>query len=45
MPNARNIMIGLIFGMVFGFIDNLGLWLGVDSYKVHAWGYLQGCFR
>lgn len=33
-------MIGLIFGMVFGFIDNLGLWLGVDTLQKYMPGGL-----
>lgn len=26
----RNVMIGLIFGIVFGFLDNFGLWMGIS---------------
>ena len=40
MPSGKNIMIGLIFGMVFGFIDNLGLWLGVDTLQKYMPGGL-----
>ena len=40
LPSGKNILIGLIFGMVFGFIDNLGLWLGVDSLQKYMPGGL-----
>lgn len=26
----RNVFIGLIFGIVFGFLDNFGLWMGIS---------------
>lgn len=29
-PSLRVILTGLVFGFVFGFIDNIGLWLGID---------------
>ena len=27
----KPVLIGLIFGITFGFIDNLGLWIGLDK--------------
>lgn len=33
--NYKNISIGLIFGVVFGIIDNVGLWLGISSFQKH----------
>ena len=29
----KKILIGLIFGIVFGLIDNLGLWIGMTSFQ------------
>ena len=29
--NMKSIFIGLIFGIVFGFIDNFGLWIGISE--------------
>tara|TARA_B110000967_G_C18736688_1_gene485464 strand:- start:456 stop:914 length:459 start_codon:yes stop_codon:yes gene_type:complete len=40
LPTIKNLLIGLIFGMVFGFIDNLGLWLGVDTLQKYMPGGL-----
>jgi hypothetical protein len=31
LPSFKNIMIGLIFGMVFGFLDNFGIWIGIEK--------------
>ena len=33
--NYKNIGVGLIFGIVFGIIDNVGLWLGISSFQKH----------
>jgi len=33
LPSFKNILIGLIFGIVFGFLDNFGIWMGID--KLH----------
>ena len=30
MPPSKNVMVGMVSGMVFGFIDNAGLFLGMD---------------
>ena len=30
-PSMKTILIGLVFGIVFGFIDNAGLWFGMDA--------------
>lgn len=30
IPNWHSLAIGLIFGIVFGFIDNFGLWMGLN---------------
>lgn len=29
--NMKSTLIGLVFGIVFGFIDNFGLWFGIES--------------
>ena len=30
LPSLKNIFVGLVFGMVFGFMDNFGIWMGID---------------
>ena len=30
MPPSKTVMVGMVSGMVFGFIDNAGLFLGMD---------------
>jgi hypothetical protein len=30
MPSLKTILVGMIFGFAFGFIDNSSLWLGMD---------------
>jgi hypothetical protein len=30
-PSFKNIILGLVFGIIFGFMDNFGLWMGVDK--------------
>lgn len=32
LPSMKNILVGLVFGVVFGFIDNFGLWMGIDTF-------------
>ena len=27
----RSVFVGLVFGIIFGFIDNFGLWIGIDK--------------
>ena len=29
-PTFKNIVVGMSFGLIFGFIDNAGLWIGLD---------------
>lgn len=31
MPPIKNILVGMVFGMVFGFIDNAGMFFGMDA--------------
>lgn len=31
MPSLNTIGVGLIFGVIFGFLDNFGLWMGIDK--------------
>ena len=31
LPSLRDLLVGLSFGIVFGFLDNFGLWMGMDS--------------
>ena len=31
LPDTKNLILGLSFGFLFGFIDNFSLWIGVDS--------------
>jgi len=31
MPTLKTIGLGLVFGVVFGFMDNFGLWMGIDT--------------
>ena len=30
MPSLKTILVGMIFGFTFGFIDNSSLWLGME---------------
>jgi hypothetical protein len=32
IPSYRSLLIGLTFGLVFGFLDNIGLWMGIDAF-------------
>lgn len=36
--SLRNILVGMSFGIVFGFIDNLGLWIGLSSFEKYIPG-------
>tara|TARA_Y100000389_G_C16986462_1_gene282790 strand:- start:4 stop:459 length:456 start_codon:yes stop_codon:yes gene_type:complete len=38
LPSIKNLSIGLIFGVIFGFIDNLGLWFGMDNFTKNIKG-------
>ena len=31
MPPIKNVLVGMVFGMVFGFIDNAGMFFGMDA--------------
>jgi hypothetical protein len=37
-PTFKNVLIGMSFGMVFGFIDNLGLWFGLQTFEKYIPG-------
>jgi len=32
VPSYKSLIIGLTFGLVFGFLDNIGLWMGIDTF-------------
>ena len=32
VPSYKSLVIGLTFGLVFGFLDNIGLWMGIDAF-------------
>ena len=36
----KNVLVGMSFGMVFGFIDNAGLWFGLQSFQNYIPGGL-----
>ena len=36
--SLRNILVGMSFGIIFGFIDNLGLWIGLSSFEKYIPG-------
>lgn len=38
LPSIRNILIGLVFGVMFGFMDNFGLWIGIDELQKYMPG-------
>ena len=38
LPSIKNILIGLLFGVIFGFIDNIGLWLGMNNFSKNIGG-------
>lgn len=31
MPPLKNVVVGMVFGLVFGFIDNAGMFFGMDA--------------
>ena len=31
MPPLKNVLVGMVFGIVFGFIDNAGMFFGMDA--------------
>lgn len=35
---VKNLLVGMSFGIVFGFIDNASLWVGLDTFKKHIPG-------
>jgi hypothetical protein len=32
VPSYQSLLVGLTFGVVFGFLDNIGLWMGIDTF-------------
>ena len=38
MPSMKKLLIGLIFGVTFGFIDNIGLWYGMNNLEKYMPG-------
>ena len=36
----KKVLVGMSFGLVFGFIDNAGLWFGLDSFQKYIPGGL-----
>ena len=38
LPSSTNILIGLLFGIVFGFLDNFGLWIGINKLEKYLPG-------
>lgn len=36
----RNVLVGMSFGLVFGFIDNVGLWVGLEKFEKYLSGGL-----
>ena len=39
-PSLKNISLGLIFGVIFGFMDNFGLWMGIEKLEKYLPGGL-----
>jgi hypothetical protein len=35
---VKNLLVGMSFGVIFGFIDNASLWIGLDTFKKHIPG-------
>ena len=31
LPPVKDLGVGLVFGIVFGLLDNIGLWMGIDT--------------
>ena len=38
LPPLKTIALGLVFGIVFGFMDNFGLWMGIDTLSKYITG-------
>ena len=38
LPSFKTISLGLVFGIVFGFMDNFGLWMGIDTLSKYITG-------
>ena len=38
VPSLKNLLIGLVFGIMFGFMDNLGLWIGLEELQKYMPG-------
>ena len=38
LPSLKNLLIGLVFGIMFGFMDNLGLWIGLEELQKYMPG-------
>ena len=38
IPPFNTLKIGLIFGIIFGFIDNIGLWFGLQTFEKYIPG-------
>lgn len=38
LPPLKNLLLGMTFGMVFGFMDNFGLWMGIDALEKYLPG-------
>lgn len=38
LPSFKNLLVGIIFGVIFGFIDNVGLWFGMDDFSKNIKG-------
>ena len=38
LPSFGSLFIGLTFGIIFGFLDNFGLWMGIDVLKEYMPG-------
>jgi hypothetical protein len=41
LPTLRVASIGLIFGVIFGFMDNFGLWVGIDAMQRYIPGGIK----
>ena len=41
LPSIKNIIIGLVFGIIFGFMDNFGLWVGIEEFQKYIPGGIK----
>ena len=41
LPSMKNIIIGLVFGIIFGFMDNFGLWIGIGAFQKYIPGGIK----